>query len=51
MRATFITTALENGAYIEDVQEDVGHADRSTTTPYDRRGRDPDKAASFFANY
>ena len=51
MRATFITTALENGANLEDVQEAVGHADKSTTKLYDRRGYYPEKAASFFANY
>ena len=51
MRATFITTALENGASLEDVQEAVGHADPSTTKLYDRRGYNPEKAASFFANY
>jgi integrase/recombinase XerD len=51
MRATFITTALENGASLEDVQEAVGHADPSTTNLYDRRGYNPEKAASFFANY
>ncbi len=51
MRATFITTALENGANLEDVQEAVGHADPSTTKLYDRRGYNPEKAASFFANY
>jgi site-specific recombinase XerD len=31
MRATFITTALANGASLEDVQRDAGHADPSTT--------------------
>lgn len=51
MRATFITTALENGAALEDVQRDVGHADPSTTKLYDRRGHNVEKSASFFANY
>jgi len=51
MRATFITTALENGASLEDVQRDVGHADPTTTKLYDRRGHNPEKSASFFANY
>ena len=50
MRATFITTALDNGASLEDVQSD-GHADPSTTKLYDRRGYNPEKSASFFANY
>ena len=31
MRATFITTALENGAQFEDVQKAAGHRDSSTT--------------------
>lgn len=51
MRATFITTALDNGANLEDVQRDVGHADPATTKLYDRRGHNPEKSASFFANY
>jgi site-specific recombinase XerD len=51
MRATFITTALENGASLEDVQRAAGHADPSTTKLYDRRGYNPEKSASFFANY
>jgi len=50
MRATFITTALDNGASLEDVQS-AGHADPSTTKLYDRRGYNPEKSASFFANY
>jgi integrase/recombinase XerD len=51
MRATFITTALENGAKLEDVQKAAGHRDTSTTKLYDRRGYNPEKAASFFATY
>ena len=51
MRATFITTALENGAQLEDVQKAAGHRDPSTTKLYDRRGYNPEKAASFFAIY
>lgn len=51
MRATFITTALNNGASLEDVQRDVGHADPSTTKLYDRRGHNPEKSAAFFATY
>ena len=51
MRATFITTALENGAQLEDVQKAAGHRDPSTTKFYDRRGYNPEKAASFFATY
>ena len=44
-------TALENGAQLEDVQKAAGHRDPSTTKLYDRRGYDPEKAASFFATY
>ncbi len=51
MRATFITTALENGALLEDVQKAAGHRDPSTTKLYDRRGYNPERAASFFATY
>jgi integrase/recombinase XerD len=51
MRATFITTALENGAQLKDVQKAAGHRDPSTTKLYDRRGYNPEKAASFFATY
>jgi hypothetical protein len=51
MRATFITTALENGAQLEDVQKAAGHRDPSTTKLYDRRGYNPEEAASFFATY
>ena len=36
MRATFITTALENGASPEDVQKAAGHRDPSTTKLYVR---------------
>jgi len=49
--ATFITTALENGAQLEDVQKAVGHRDPSTTKLYERRGYNPEKAASVFATY
>jgi site-specific recombinase XerD len=51
MRVTFIITALENGAALEDVQKAAGHRDRSTTKLYDRPGYNPEKAASFFATY
>jgi integrase len=51
MRATFITTAIENGAQLEDVQKAAGHRDPSTTKLYDRRGYNPEKAASLFATY
>ena len=51
IRATFITTALDNGASLEDVQFAAGHADLGTTKLYDRRGYNPEKSASFFAIY
>ncbi len=51
MRATFITTALDNAANLEDVQSAAGHADPSTTKLYDRRRCNPGKSASFFAHY
>lgn len=51
MRATFITTALENGATLDDVQRAAGHSEPSTTKLYDRRGYNPAKSASFFATY
>ena len=49
--ATFVTTALENGAQPEDVQKVAGHGNPTTTKLYDRRGHNPEKTASFFATY
>jgi integrase/recombinase XerD len=51
MRATFIATALENGAPLEDLQKAAGQRDPSMTKLYDRRGYNPEKAASFFATF
>jgi integrase/recombinase XerD len=51
MRATFITTALENGATLDDVQRAAGHSEPGTTKLYDRLGYNPEKSASFFATY
>jgi integrase/recombinase XerD len=51
MRATFITTALENGAKLEDVQRTVGHADPATTQLYDRRRFLPTKSAALMVDY
>ncbi len=48
MHATFITTALENGFQLEDVQKAAAHRDPSTIKLYDRRGYNPGKAASFW---
>src|ERR1700683_1851671 len=45
MRATFITTALENGATLDDVQRAAGHSEPSTTKLYDRRGYNPESAS------
>jgi len=39
------------GEQTEDVQKAAGHRDPSTTKLYDRRGYNPEKAASFFATY
>jgi integrase len=36
MRATFITTALDEGVPLRDVQDSVGHADPRTTRGHDR---------------
>jgi site-specific recombinase XerD len=47
MRATFITMALKNGVQLEDVQKAAGHRDPSTTKLYDRRGYNPEKAATY----
>jgi integrase/recombinase XerD len=43
MRATFITTALKNGASLEDVQRAAGHREPGTTKIYGRRGYNPEK--------
>ncbi len=51
MRSTFITTALENGATLDDVQRAAGHSEPSTIKLYDRRSYNPDRPASFFATY
>jgi hypothetical protein len=47
MRATFITTALENGATLAP----PGTPRPRTIKLYDRRGYYPEKSASFFATY
>jgi integrase/recombinase XerD len=51
MRATFITTALENSAILDDFQRALGHSEPSTTKLYDWRGYNPEKSASFFATH
>lgn len=50
-RATFITHALKSGAKLEHVQQTVGHAHISTTQGYDRSNFEPEKSATFFANF
>jgi len=50
-RATFATTALENKWPLEDVQKTLGHVDSRTTKLYDKRGDNPERSATFFANY
>lgn len=47
MRATLVTTALENACPLEDVQEADGHAEPGTTKLYDCPGYNPEKSASF----
>ena len=51
MRATCITTALENGVKLDDRQRAVGHADPTTTQPYDRRRFLPAKSAALMVEY
>jgi integrase/recombinase XerD len=51
MRITFITTALDHGAKLEDVQRTVGHADPSTTQLYDRGQFMPQKSAALMLEY
>jgi len=38
MPANFITTTVENGASLEEVQKAAGRCDPGTTKLYDRRG-------------
>lgn len=51
MRATFITTALDKGAALEDVQAAAGHADPSTTKLYDRRRNHASRLATMYVDY
>jgi integrase/recombinase XerD len=51
IRAKFTTTAIENGAQLEDVQKAGGHRDPGATKLSDRRGYNPEKVASFSAAY
>jgi integrase/recombinase XerD len=51
MHATFITTALEKGATLEDLQRTVGHADPATTQLHDRRRFMPEYSAASVVKY
>ncbi len=51
IRATFITTALKNGASESEVQRAAGHVSVQTTLRYDRRAFGHDQSASFKASY
>ncbi len=51
MRATFITTALENGANPDDVQRAADHSEPGTTKSYNRRGYNPEESGILFATY
>jgi integrase/recombinase XerD len=50
MRATFITTALKMERNWKTYKKPLGIATRATKM-YDRRGYNPEKAASFFATH
>ena len=50
-RATGITAYLENGGTLENAQLMAAHESPRTTKLYDRRGYNPEKAASSFATY
>lgn len=51
LRATGATNALEHDADIAKVQEDLGHANVSTTRLYDRRKSRPEDAATLKISY
>jgi integrase/recombinase XerD len=50
-RATFVSTALDNGASLEDVKEWLGHANIATTRLYDRRQSRPEESPTFKVEY
>lgn len=49
MQATFITSAMENGCSLEDVQRVVGRSDRHAPKVYSRWRYNPEESVSFFA--
>ena len=51
LRATAATNALEHQADIAKVQEDLGHANVSTTRLYDRRKSRPEDASVLKISY
>jgi integrase/recombinase XerD len=51
MRATAATNALSNEADIVKVQEQMGHANVSTTRLYGRRKTPPEDSPTFYVKY
>lgn len=51
MRATAATNALSNEADIAKMQDWLGHANVSTTRPYDRRKTRPEDSPKFHVKY
>jgi integrase/recombinase XerD len=50
MRATFLTTARENGATLDDVQRAAGHSESGTTKLYDREGLQSGEVGELFGH-
>ena len=50
LRHTFITTALDVGVLLRDVQEAASHADRRTTIRYDRARVSVDRHAAYIVS-
>ena len=50
LRHTFITTALDVGVPLRDVQEAASHADRRTTIRYDRARVSVDRHAAYIVS-
>jgi integrase len=47
LRHTFVTTALDAGVPLRDVQDAAGHADPRTTRRYDRARHNLDRHATY----